>query len=110
MTKKQIMAKIDKDQVVSSKLIKSNTVEYITNTGTRIIRYYETNILIFHYDGILELNSGGYKTVSTKSRINEFSPVTVYQRDRKWYICVNNHDISFRDGMLLSNQASLGFI
>lgn len=102
MTKTQIMNNIDKSCVKSSKVIKGNTVEYITNEGTRIIRFYETNIIIFHTDDTVELNTNGYKTVTTKERINEFSPFNIFQKDHTWYI--DSETLPFTDGIRLNTN------
>ena len=99
MTKKQIMANIDKSIVKSSKLVANNTVEYITHDGTRAIRLYQTDVVIFHTDGSVELNTDGYQTVTTKARINKFSPFTVFQEDFQWYI--DSKDLPFTDGICL---------
>lgn len=100
MTKTQIMNNIDKDRVKSSRLVANNTVEYITNEGTRVIRLYQTNIIIFHTDGSYELNSDGYKTRTTKNRINKFSPFRIFQEAGQWY--VNSKFLPFKDGVRLS--------
>lgn len=38
------------------------------------IRLHETNIVTLKPDGSIVLNSGGYRTMTTKSRINEHVP------------------------------------
>jgi hypothetical protein len=53
------------------------------------------------------LNSGGYRTHTTKARINEFLPsnIRVYQKKYNWYIIKDNDDknvIEFTDGIELT--------
>jgi len=84
-------AKIFKEQeIASSKLISKScrVINYIN--GDKTIRLYTTDILQYKGDKII-FNSGGYKTVTTKSRINQFLPagVYLYQKDYEWYIADN---------------------
>ncbi len=69
-----------------SKKVANNT--YIRRTGldTIALRLHETDILVWHEDGSVELNSGGWQTVTTKSRMNEFAPGGWYDRsgDGQW--------------------------
>lgn len=84
-----------------AKLLKSNTYELFEG-NKRIIRFYDTNILEFEGDKIRIFN-GGFFTVTTRQRINEFLPqyISVYQRKFDWYI--RNHEteeiIEFKEGI-----------
>lgn len=62
------------------------------------IRYHNTDVVCIYPDG-WELNSGGYYTVTTKKRINDYSPTYVFQRDWVWYI---NGNTEFHDHMFIS--------
>lgn len=57
---------------------------------TICIRFYATTIVKIHRSGVYQLNSGGFRTATTKARINQFSPAGLYQKGRVWF---------FRDGM-----------
>ena len=66
-----------------------------------IIKLYETSIIIFNSE-IIVLNSGGYKTSTTKNRMNhaarEFNlNFNVYQKKGQWFV----NDQEFFDGMEL---------
>lgn len=51
------------------------------------IRLWETDIVKIYPDDIFELFSGGYRTYTTKERINKFiENGYVYQRNNTWYI------------------------
>jgi len=39
--------------------------------------------------------------VTTKDRINQYSPVRVYQRDFTWYVKINGKEYQFMDGMVV---------
>lgn len=62
--------------------------------GTVIVRYRE--------DGMVELNSGGYRTVTTKQRINQLLPpgFSVEQKNFDWFLrSWKGGSIPFVDGM-----------
>lgn len=48
------------------------------------------------------LNSGGWRTVTTKERINLYSPVRVYSEKRIWYVIPGNKT-EFYDGIRIRN-------
>jgi hypothetical protein len=37
-------------------------------------------------NGNIILNSGGWRTVTTKDRINKYAPITIYQENSRWYV------------------------
>lgn len=57
--------------------------------GVFFIRLHKTRILEFHSDGRIVLNSGGWRTVTTKDRMNKFLPYdwSVSQDQGIWYLC-----------------------
>lgn len=52
------------------------------------IRYHNTDVVTFATNGAITLNSGGWRTVTTKARFNEHLPGrwTVYQEAGIWYL------------------------
>jgi hypothetical protein len=81
-------AEIYREQgILSSKLISKScrVINYIN--GDKTIKLYVTDILQFKGNKII-LSSGGYKTTTTKARINQFLPygLKVYQQNYQWYI------------------------
>lgn len=86
-TKASIMKDVDMDDVVKSKLTSCNTVEFITKSGTRVVRYHQTNIVMFHPDGTVRLDNGGWFTRITKQKMNEVlvKPfLGIYQEGGSW--------------------------
>jgi len=74
--------------IVSSKLVKNNTRLTIYANGDKVLRLHFTDIIKWQGNKII-LTSGGWRTSTTKSRLNEFLGdlgFTVYQKDYKWYI------------------------
>ena len=63
------------------------------------VRFHWTEVVRYFPNGDVQLNSGGYRTATTKARMNEFSPATVYQKDFQWYV---NGGEEFRDNMVIS--------
>ena len=60
-----------------------------TNT---VVRYHDTNVVTFNRDGV-RLNHGGYKTATTKRRMNQVSEAfnlgfKVYQKNFEWFVVV----------------------
>ncbi len=76
----------------SSKLIARNTIKAVYPDGTTIIRYMDTNVVTIHPDKSVTLNSGGFVTKTTKSRIEENTHLRIYQKNSIWYIVRNVHD------------------
>jgi len=98
-------AEIYKEQgIASSKLISKScrVTEYLN--GDKTIKLYATDILQFKGNKII-LSSGGYKTVTTKTRINQFLQdrgFKVYQKKGEWFIDNGaTEHIKFFDGIEL---------
>ncbi len=63
------------------------------------IRFHATDIITIHPDGTYTLNSGGYRTMTTKERINEYSPVRMWQGENIWWV----RNTSFEDAVLFTD-------
>lgn len=50
-----------------------------------VIRLYGHPIIYYTITGFVFLDNRGYKTVTTKQRMNQFSPVEVHQYNFNWY-------------------------
>ncbi len=86
--------------------IANNTYKITTDEGY-IIRLHDTDILTFKGDTIT-LNSGGYQTVTTARRMNEYLPGgwRVFQKAWTWYIedAKNKVIVPFKDGITVVNN------
>lgn len=78
----------------------NNTYGEILPDGSVGIMLHSTYVVKIHPDNSATLNSGGWQTVTTKDRINQYSPVRVYQRDYQWYL---NDGTPFKDGMIVDD-------
>lgn len=83
------------------KLVGNNT--HLVQVGSDYaIRLYNTDIVTYKPDGSIILNSGGYRTQTTKSRINEFArDVYVSQDMGLWYVNVRGQTVLFEDGITI---------
>ena len=88
----------------------SNTfVEYNSNTDCSTIVLHRTAIATYdHKNQALKLNSGGYTTVTTKSRLNAIldeliTGARLFQKNFNWFLIYNNVTHNFNDGMILCN-------
>ena len=72
------------------------------------VRYHDTNIVAFTPSAVV-LNSGGWRTATTKRRMNEVSDhyglrFHIYQEDFKWWVVLHDSHLTsrtmpFSDGM-----------
>ena len=86
--------------------IGNNTyLEYHTGKGTGCtesitVRLHTTYIVKFWPSGRTELYTGGYRTVTTKERINQFITGRVWQKAHQWYY---TPDALYSNGAVLGN-------
>ena len=78
-----------------------NTFEYHGEDGSRYIRLYTTDIIEFKANGTIRLDTGGWQTVTTKNRINRFSPCRVWSENSVWLANYQGQSYTFADGMIL---------
>jgi len=74
--------------------------------GKIAVKYHGTDIIVYHPDGKIELDNGGWRTSSTKRNLNMYSPFHVYQEKGVWYVNKGPdfHDegiVEFERGMIL---------
>lgn len=124
-TKTEMLAGFNSDNIKSSRILKGNTIEINFHDGRRYIRYHETDIVKYTFHGekrIMILNSGGWRTSTTKARMNEFQDVTtIYQDKKTWYVDVPIYmsgmlkdreiiPVPFQDGMAFSQYKGEGVL
>lgn len=82
--------------------VANNTYLLREADGTIGLLLHETVILKWKPDGTVILDSGGWKTVTTKDRMN-YGPYRISQIKGLWYVTDNETDrtIPFADGMIL---------
>jgi hypothetical protein len=87
------------------RLGKGNTTVSADANGLMVVTFHSTQVVKFN-DKIIVLNSGGYHTATTKTRINQASSqfnleYSVSQRDYSWYVTFKGKEIDFTDNMTL---------
>lgn len=67
------------------------------------VRLHETNVVTFRSDGAVRLDSGGWLTVTTKDRINRYTPpnVQVWSDRGVWYVTGGGDAVAFADGCIV---------
>ena len=88
----------------------SNTqVNYNSNTNCSTVVLHRTAIATYdHNTQALKLNTGGWHSNTTKSRLNAIldeliTGARVYQKAFDWYLSYNNQTVDFWDNMILVN-------
>lgn len=111
-TKAQIMEGVD---CVWSRIVENNTVEYGTKEGDKVVRLHLTDIVTFKGNGDIILNSDGWRTVTTKDRMNKLlDGWHVWQESGVWYVERGQNwdrtkSFVYADGMILhSNGTTTG--
>ena len=88
-------------------LIANNTIEYHRADGTRVVRLHHTDIIEFRPNGKIKIDTQGWKTITTKDRLNCQLPWPDYritQEKGQWYVYRdgwNGDKIAFYDGIVL---------
>jgi len=92
----------------SAKLVGGNTVEIEYMNGDRAIRYHNTDILTWYGQYEIILNSDGWRTPTTKGRMNKYLGqygYSIYQHHWTWFLRKYKSsnkwgkDEVFKDGM-----------
>jgi len=89
---------------------KRNTIKYGIRNGDLIdqyLRYQDTDIIRWCADGSIVLNSGGWRTVTTKARYSEhLTGIRVWQERGVWYVTTAAGKFEFYDGMVIYPDGS----
>ncbi len=103
------------DKPVPSRKVDNNTYAQRRGDGVIAIRLHATDILTFHRDGRIVLDTNGWTTVTTKDRMNKHLPrfVRVYSVKGRWLVAHLRSDLlsggpsydnptPYADGMVLT--------
>jgi hypothetical protein len=95
---------LSKGRKKTERNLNNNTVLHRVDDKTLAVRFWNTDVITIHKNGNYTLNSGGYRTVTTKERINEHSPARLYQSKGVWYV---SSDTEFTDGMVIDSNGNV---
>lgn len=84
-----------------TKEVRGTATHIGTENGDTVIRYHDTDVVRFN-GAIITLNTGGYKTVTTKRRMNQASEqfslgYAVFQRGGDWFVDFQGKTYPFAD-------------
>jgi hypothetical protein len=85
-TKAEIFADVEIAPDTKPKKLARNTYSYTHKDGSYRVRLHVTDIYIKHLDGFEILDHGVFQTVTTKDRINRFTPYTIHQAKGIWTV------------------------
>lgn len=80
----------------------------LTVNGARHYVYHRTAVVIVNSDRTIRLDSGGWRTVTTRTAMNQASNqdelgFRVFQRAGDWFVTWQGRDLPFTDGMTLTH-------
>lgn len=90
-----------------SKKLELNTYAKRLDDKTIAIRLYDTDVVLYKDNGVVELNSGGFRTVTTKDRINKYSPLRLQQVKSVWYVMGQETETMFFDGIQFRDNKAI---
>ena len=70
----------------------NNTRIIQRDDDTIAVRLHCTDVVTYHRDGRIVLDCGGWRSVTTKDRMNTFSPVGISQSSGEWWLSLRNPD------------------
>tara|TARA_R100000306_G_C4367031_1_gene138162 strand:- start:499 stop:1416 length:918 start_codon:yes stop_codon:yes gene_type:complete len=76
------------------------------------VQYHNTDIILLKRKGQVVLNDGGWRTATTKSRLNEFSDPFIWSEKGTWYFSLGKEDyiwntpITIKDGEVIKSDSS----
>jgi hypothetical protein len=94
---KMVRGKTNRD----TRKVGNNTYAEILPDGSVGIMLHSTYVVKIHPDNSATLNTGGWYTSTTKDRINQYSPVRVYQLKGEWYL---DDGTPYTDGVTVADM------
>ena len=68
------------------------------------VKLHQTDVVTYYPNGDIKLNSGGYKTATTKERINTYAPVRLWQENFAWFM---QDGLIFQDGEIIKKSGKI---
>lgn len=80
----------------------------LTVNGARHYVYHRTAVVIVNADNSIRLDSGGWRTATTRTAMNQASTqddlgFRVFQRRGDWFVTWQGRELPFADQMLLTH-------
>lgn len=87
----------------SQKKLENNTYLVQVDAETLGVKLHDTIVVYIFKSGIYQLNTGGWKSATTKDRINKYGPARVSQKNGIWYI----GEGIFEDGVRVNSKGKV---
>ena len=101
MTHSEAISMVHGKRNAKRRKVGNNTYAEILHDNSVGIMLHSTYVVKIHPDNTYTLQTGGWQTVTTKDRINQYSPVRVYQRKYEWFVKLNGKEYPFMEGMVV---------
>lgn len=69
-----------------TKKLENNTYLVRRSGDVLAVRLHATDVVTYYPDGRIKINSGGWRTVTTKDRINKYAPISLWANHGQWVI------------------------
>lgn len=103
LTYEKCQAILARGRKKTERKIDNNTILRKIDDSTVAIKLHQTDIVLISKDGTYTINSGGWQTVTTKARINEYTPARLYQSKNVWYI----GEVEYADGIKIDREGKV---
>jgi hypothetical protein len=93
---------------MSRRVCHNTWVEKDSINGALYLRLYNTRVVTWYTDGtgLIELNTGGWKTPTTKDRINRAAPIRIFSKRGKLFFILDTIEYEFHNGMIIYPDGS----
>ena len=90
-----------------SRKVGNNTYLERIDFDTVGVRLHRAHVVTITRSGEYVLNSNGWRTTTTKSRMNDFCPARVSQKRGEWFVEYGGKTIPYFDGIAVGNTLTL---
>lgn len=93
-----------------SRKLGNNTYLQRRGDAAIAIKYHATDVLTFHADGRTVYDSGGWRTVTTKARLNSYGPLGIITERGVWYVCrpgERDSRLTYADRLTVSPEGNI---
>lgn len=86
-----------------------NTILLPMPNGSIGLKFHRTVVLEYHADGTTIMDAAGFRTSTTKERMNQALPAgfSIFQRKNVWNLRTPFGDLSYYDGMSIAPAATV---
>ena len=88
--------------IKNKRIIKNKRSTYMRRNDDNIeLIYHNTAVATYYPDNTVSLNSGGYHTLTTRTRMNNAlgNRGYIFQKNFKWFFKTDDLQIPFKDGI-----------